>query len=863
MKQFQKLLATALMFAVVGASVFADLSEDYAKDSAALRKLRAGTVVALYSNAHKKYLEISPGAGNDKAYRFLKATGDNKNNVMCQFQVVRHSAQPNWIFFKSLQNVGKNLQFEASSPYSRIARFENHNRGTWEKFALEVAADDSLDNVKLRNFATETYLCISNHYEGRAAGNREPHGGGRAEDAASLKIEIVKEVGATDHPGGHEFTYRRAMRDDAHVAFSDKWKFKNPKKGVVKFKAKAPLDVYVSFSPAPNWAGNQTYTAIIGAWSNTRSVICYGWINELAKRELASGALDSDMLTGGWGADAMRLHIHKIKADGLDWEKDGSYKGTAWDHYWVSYEVDAGKVTIAWGKGEVAYKNERSRAVHPNATLSGFEYFGLGGYFLDVEYKDIQVDDEGDISQVAGLDKIEGIAHRVALGAHEGKYLAMMIGQADRKLYKMDSKTMGGWDLVEVKDGDAAPAKFEDVSVANDGTVGVLADDGTLFLSHHGGTKWHNLGAPKGEDGKAIDMDRVAVASRDLVAILDKETSDIFVYVRDGEAHKDHKGGKKPKGGKKAKGDKGAKDSKNADHHKDGEEYHARGHWERRAHGHAMSIAAGHPNILLAINKKLDVYRLVGNDWVEFPNPNNVGRFAIIDEDDMYGTVEKDHQYHLYKCTAGTWAPVLDVAKNPVVGIKEVVVNAAGALLAMNIKGELLKQGVLDLPVTLSAAKAAVASGAKKAGKGKKMVVKGAGKKGKMVDANNDGKDDRDTDGDGKVSKAEAAAYKKAHPKHKAAKKGAGKKGKMVDADHDGRDDRDADGDGKVSKEEAAAYKKAHPKHKASKKGAGKKDKMVDANHDGKDDRDANHDGVVDKAEKAAAKTKGKAAKAA
>ena len=43
----------------------------------------------------------------------------------------------------------------------------------------------------------------------------------------------------------------------------------------------------------------------------------------------------------------------------------------------------------------------------------------------------------------------------------------------------------------------------------------------------------------------------------------------------------------------------------------------------------------------------------------------------------------------------------MDAERNQVVGIKEVVVNPAGAVLVMRVNGELLKKGALDLPVSI------------------------------------------------------------------------------------------------------------------------------------------------------------------
>lgn len=662
MKQFRRLLVAALAIAMAGSRMFAVLSIDYAQDSQALQQLRAGTVVAIYSLDKGKYLRLANTRNEE--YKYLKPTGTDKNDPFCQFQIVRHSAFPNWLGIKTLQNSGKNLQCNASDGQTRVCRFENHNffnQGhTWEHWALEPTNPNSLDEVRLRNQGTESWLCVVNpdRFDGRVAGNWAPNAVSGAGTWERLRIEIVQPLGDIHQPGGKDFVFRRAQRDSWHMAFLDKWKFKDSKKGVLKVKIKAPLDAYISFVPTPEWAGAQSYQVGIGCWSNTRTMIWQEW-KELDRRWLfendktKKGGDAADIITGGWGQDGNRLHSFKVKGD-RDWEKDGNAIGTAWDDYWFTYEVADGKVTIAWGKGTIVGKQESMRVVDDNPVIEGFGYLGLGGWFLDVEYKDIQLDpeqtvDEQTISEVKGLEKIEGAAHRIALGRHEGKYLAFMVGAADRKLYRMSPATMGGWDAVEVKDGSVVPERFEDVAMSSDGTVGALADDASLFVSYDGGATWKNKGAPKGEDGKAIDMDRVAIASKKLIAVLDKETADVYLLEKDA--------------------------------------------WKRIAQGHAMSISAAYPDTLLAINKALDCYKLEGTDWLEFPNPDAIARFAIVDADNMYGTKEKDGRYYLYQFTKGAWTAVMDASNKPVEGIKEVVVNAAGAVMAVNIKGEVLKKG--------------------------------------------------------------------------------------------------------------------------------------------------------------------------
>lgn len=860
MKQFQRLLVGLLAVAITGSRLFAELPASFAQDSSQLQQLKAGTVIAIFSKDKNKYLcleKSSADTGNPNEFKYLKATGTDKTDPRCQFQIVRMSNDPNWLAIKSLQNHGKNLQCNAGDPSMRVCRFENWSFGSWEQWALITAGANDLDGVRLKNRATETFLSVVSNdvFDGRVAGNYALNGPAGDGTWERLKIEIIDPVGDEDRAGGTAFTFKRAMRDGTYLAFSDRWKFKSTKQGAVKLKIKAPLDTYIAFSPAPNWTGAQTYWLAIGAYGNTQTLIHREgtpldrrWLfeNDATKK----GGDTGDMLTGGWGYDGGRLHAWRVKDGERDFEKLGNYQGNVWDDYWVTYEVANGKVTFAWGKGTVLGKNESQRFVHDNTALDGFGYLGLGGWYLDVEFKDIQIDpeptiEEQTISDIAGIDKIEGVAHRIALGATaKGKYLAFMVGQADRKLYKMSPATMGSWEIVEVKDGSVVPAKFEDVAVAADATVCAIADDGSLFVSKDGGNNWKNLGAPKGDDAKPIDIDRVAVASKELIAVLDKETSDVFIY--------------------------------------------SNGAWKRIAHGHAMSIAAGYPDILLAINKNLDCYRLEGEDWVEFDNPSKVGRFAIIDASTMYGTVEKDGHFFLHKYDKGTWSSVMDSVGKPVEGIKEVVANAGSAVLLMNIRGEVLKKGTLDLPVTAPAGKAAKeaaeAVATTTAEKAAKEAADAAAKAEKAVQEAKDPAAKAAAKAHAKAAKkaAKEAADKAKHVKAKKAKKAKkvkkdkkgekkakkDKKGKkpkkaeaeVIDADHDGKldvEERDHKESKKVKKDKKA---------KKDKKGKAKKENkaaMIDVDGDGKPDAivDADGDGKPDIEEREHKKGKGKGKK--
>lgn len=646
-----------------------------ANESPALQSLPAGTTVAIYSHSKKKYLKLEKSGDS---YKYLKATGESKDDPFCQFEVIRLEAEPNWIGFRSLRHFGYVLQVNMSNPERHDCRFENGNFAAWEKWALIPESPTSLDSVFLCNQASKGFLSVhpDNRFEGFVTTNYKKGSLAGQGPWERLKIEIVAPLQPTDRPGGSDFIYRRFMRKAQHLSFSDKWKFKSTTKGIVKFRALAPRDIYVGFSPVPAWSGDRTYWFAIGGWDNTKSCLFKNWVeiesqslNENDPKKVA--ATLEDMVTGGWGLDGFKHHNGLLKTDDIDWEVTGNYKGNTWGDYWASYEIANGKIKFAWGKGKVAGKNVRMRHKVDNPALPELGYLGLGGHLLNVEFKEIQIDpveteDEQVISAIPGFELIEGVAQRLSIGGQkalekgkDNRFLAMMVERATGKLFKMDSTTMGGWEPVVIKVGDKLPEKFFDVSVAADGSVGALADTGELFFSYNGGKDWKSFATPLVAD-KPVIVDRVAVASKHLVVVLDKESGDIFKH-----EHKD------------------------------------KGSWKRIASGHAMSIAPGYPDILIAVNKSLDCYQLKGLEWIEFPNPHHMGRLAIKDLKNMYGTVERDGRYYLNKLENGVWAPVLDAAGKPVQGIKDICTNTAGALLVMTIKGQILKQGTLDKPLVL------------------------------------------------------------------------------------------------------------------------------------------------------------------
>lgn len=107
-----------------------------------LQQLKQGTIVAIKSLAWNKYLRVEDG-------KYLKATGTDKNDPLCQFSLLRHG---NFLGFKSLVVNNFNLQaVPAKHPGEYQVRFENTNIGLWELWAINPENPDSLVGVRLQN----------------------------------------------------------------------------------------------------------------------------------------------------------------------------------------------------------------------------------------------------------------------------------------------------------------------------------------------------------------------------------------------------------------------------------------------------------------------------------------------------------------------------------------------------------------------------------------------------------------------------------------------------------------------------------------------------------------------------------------
>lgn len=257
------------------------------------------------------------------------------------------------------------------------------------------------------------------------------------------------------------------------------------------------------------------------------------------------------------------------------------------------------------------------------------------------------------IKALVSPSKIEGLGYRIGLGLWEGTYLACMIDQAERKPFKMSLSTNHAWHPIEMTLSEEAPAKFEDVAVASDGTIGLLADNADLFVSYDAAKSWVNLGAPKDAHGKSIDVDRVAIANKEQIFVLDKESEQIFQYC-----------------------DK---------------------HWQRLADVQAMTLAAGATDSLLVTTKNFDCFRLQQGCWQPVPNKEMIGRLALVHNKKMYGTVERDGRLYLYKFELGRWSEMRDANNHPILDVKQVVCNASGAVLFMTTSGELWRLGELNV----------------------------------------------------------------------------------------------------------------------------------------------------------------------
>jgi len=263
-------------------------------------------------------------------------------------------------------------------------------------------------------------------------------------------------------------------------------------------------------------------------------------------------------------------------------------------------------------------------------------------------------------SEIAGLIDTKGQAKRIAVGlGSDHKPLIFVVG-TDNGLWKMDTETMEDWRAVSVTiDGKVHAKDFKDVAVSSeDSLVVAVAGDGTVVISEDEGTTWKSLGIPMAGT-TAINVDRVAVGDKEMIAVLDKETGDLFIR----------------------SGDK----------------------WVMQDAKPSVIIGGGMPGMLLGINhSNNDIFRYekaadgMGN-WSRVPNVEGIEYVAIKDEHTMWGTAkDANGHYYLHQFKDGKWMPMLDAKGSPVHGYKHVSVNALGTLVLVNKAGQVFRQGDLS-----------------------------------------------------------------------------------------------------------------------------------------------------------------------
>ncbi|MBM3887310.1 hypothetical protein FJ364_05260, partial [Candidatus Dependentiae bacterium] len=125
------------------------------KDSWHLQQLPAGTKVTIKSQHWDKYLRVEDG-------KYLRATGTDRKDPACQFEVVRFES---WISLKSAVAGNNILQSAAPGDSEQFSvRFENpnfhHPDHTWEHWAL-VPVDANVKDldVRFQNQITGGFLC--------------------------------------------------------------------------------------------------------------------------------------------------------------------------------------------------------------------------------------------------------------------------------------------------------------------------------------------------------------------------------------------------------------------------------------------------------------------------------------------------------------------------------------------------------------------------------------------------------------------------------------------------------------------------------------------------------------------------------
>lgn len=395
-----------------------------------------------------------------------------------------------------------------------------------------------------------------------------------------LFTKVATTTFESEDGGGRSYTHHGSCES---AAFHNFWRFKKRGKGWVHFSARTKSDLYLYLSSAP--APEKSYMIAI--------------------------------------------------------------KPQAVAHQWISYWANVHNGVLLWGK-KTARGNIVLGKIANKELFDQVKYVGFGGDKASIhEYKDIQTDGmskstDKTVILPRGFSRIKGKAQRIAVGNLDNRMYVVSVG-FDHKLYEYDESRCT-WKKMSERLSDGTLLLFYDVSVASDGTLVALDENGRVVQYNRVHKTWNLI-----EPTSGLRFNRVAVGNKNSVWALDKDSKNIYQLTSDG--------------------------------------------WQERATGGGMSLDVAADGTVVAINTAFDAYEYDYDlqDWQDLSKPVVLGRIAVGSRNSMWGTQATPEGFQVWNYSKNRWKRAKNSHGFTAQGLKQLSVNAQGDVFALDGKGNIYR----------------------------------------------------------------------------------------------------------------------------------------------------------------------------
>ncbi|MBX9831377.1 hypothetical protein K2X40_05440, partial [Candidatus Babeliales bacterium] len=411
-------------------------------------------------------------------------------------------------------------------------------------------------------------------------------------------------------PGGRAYTHF-GLHDYEEAIFNDAWRFQEPGKGWVQFKARSKADLFLRFSPNPYQEKKSTIHVTLGAKKNTCTLATkLGCIEHIT---------------------------HLCDHGGLPQQE------FEWEDYWASVENGVLRV----GKSGQLGQNELVR--FEDSALNNVCYVAFGGGKKYVhEFDAIQTDERPleakAVNVPAGFSVVSGKASRIAVGSRDNALLVCSVG-FDGQIYryypyagqqvwqKFSNKMVNGEEIT----------RFKDVSVSSDGHLYALNSSGHTLCYHWERSVW-----------KLVDqhhkLDRIVAGSATSVWGLRKKTQTVYQLISNG--------------------------------------------WRKADIDGVMALDAGLDGTVVAVNTAQEALTFNAQTglWEKMLAVQGIGRIAVAHKDFMIGTRAVGNEYLCWQGNNKQWWRLTAGDKTGAYGFKQMAMNAAGTVFALDGQGAIYKK---------------------------------------------------------------------------------------------------------------------------------------------------------------------------